>query len=199
MWRFIATVADMGTEIAIPFFGPLIAIGTVVLLYIAISGRRRTITGASAFDLGRSCIALGYLGVLVALVAYCYVDTAELSRTKIARGDVTAAEASQYFFGWFLNIFCLETPFVIFFVTVLGLPLLSSLRRIRFASVLGVMITSQLLAAAMLLTAVCRLSTQRMESLRHTSVFCVELPIQCSSRWHGDRRLYNGGSTAVVA
>jgi hypothetical protein len=66
---------------------------------------------------------------------------------KVARGDVTSAEAARYFLGWFLNIFCLVTPFMILFITVLGLPLLAALRRIGFASVLGALLSGQLVAA----------------------------------------------------
>lgn len=137
----------MGTEIAVPFFGPLILIGTAILLYLAIRSRRSPVTGSSMLGLGWSRIAIGYLCSLLALVAYCYMDTTDLSRMKIARGDVTAGEPSQYFFGWFLNIFCLVAPFMFILMTALGLPLLSVLRRVRFASVLGTMMLSQLVAA----------------------------------------------------
>ena len=137
----------MGTEIAVPFFGPLIAIGIAILLYLTVSGRKAAITGSSKLGLGRTRLALGYLGALIVVAIYCYVDTTDLSHTKVARGDVTPVEAAQNFWGWYLNIFCLMTPFVIFFLTAVGLPLLAVLRRFRFASVLAAMLCSQACAA----------------------------------------------------
>lgn len=90
---------------------------------------------------------MGYLGAIAGLVAYSYIDTAEISRIKVARGDVTSMEAAHIFFGWFLNIFCLSTPFMILLMSALGLPLLSALRRIRFASLVGAILSGQLVAA----------------------------------------------------
>jgi hypothetical protein len=137
----------MGTEIAVPLFGPLIGIGLIVLLYVAIVGRKVSINKLPTRGLGRRRIALGYLGAIAALAAYSYIDTTEISRIKVARGDVTTTEAAQFFFGWFLNIFCLSTPFMILLMSALGLPLLSALRRIRFASMVGVMMSGQIVAA----------------------------------------------------
>jgi hypothetical protein len=137
----------MGTEIAVPLFGPLIVIGVIILLYVAIRWRKVPINKSPMFGLGRSRIALGYLGAIAGLVAYSYIDTTEISRIKVARGDVTATEAAHFFFGWFLNIFCLSTPFMILLMSALGLPLLSALRRIRFASLVGAMMLGQIVAA----------------------------------------------------
>jgi hypothetical protein len=137
----------MGTEIAVPLFGPLIVIGVIILLYVAIRWRESPVNKSPMFGVGRSRIALGYLGAIAGLVAYSYIDTTEISRIKVARGDVTATEAAHFFFGWFLNIFCLSTPFMILLMSALGLPLLSALRRIRFASLVGAMMLGQIVAA----------------------------------------------------
>jgi hypothetical protein len=142
-----STLAGMGTEVAVPLFGPLIVIGVLVLLYVAIRGHKSSVDESPTLGLGRSRIALGYLGAIVGLVAYSCVDTVEISRIKVARGDVTDMEAAHFFFGWFLNIFCLSTPFMILLMSALGLPLLSALRRIRFASLIGALLTSQIVAA----------------------------------------------------
>jgi hypothetical protein len=138
----------MGTEIAVPFFGPLILIGVAVLIVTAVRSRKRPTSNNSFLGLGRKRVALGYLGITAALVAYSYLETVRLSQTKVSRGDVTSLEASQYFFGWFLNIFCLVTPFMLILTTVVGLPILAALRRLQFASVLGVTLSALLLAAA---------------------------------------------------
>jgi hypothetical protein len=137
----------MGTEIALPVFGPLIGIGLAILLLVAVRGRRSTVNKTRTLGLGRSRIALGYLGAIAGLVAYSYIDTVDISRIKVARGDVTAPEAAHLFFGWFLNVFCLSTPFMVILMSALGLPLLAVLRRIRFASLLGAMMSGQIVAA----------------------------------------------------
>lgn len=146
--RSTAALAGMGTEIAIPVFGPLILIGVVVLLYLAVSGLRRPVSESSTLGLGRARLAFGYLGVLGVTFLFTYYDTLELSEYKVAEGHVTQVEAENYFWGWFLNLFCLVVPFNFFLFTVLGLPLLKVLRRLGFLSVLGFLATSQIIALA---------------------------------------------------
>lgn len=136
----------MGSEIAIPVFGPLIIIGVVALLALAIAGRKSVPTESSMLGLGRRRIAMGYLGALIVLAGYNYFETIDLSHLKITRGDVTAAAAAQFFWGWYVFGLCLITPFAIFFLTVLGLPLLALLRQFGFASVFGAFVVSQLVA-----------------------------------------------------
>jgi len=139
-------LAGMGSEIAIPVFGPLIVIGVVGLVVLAVAGRRPGPRESALLGLGTRRLAMGYLGALVVLAAYNYIDTVDLSHTKVTRGDVTAEEAGRYFWGWYVFGLCLITPFVIFFITVFGLPLLALLRRLGFASVLGGLVMSQLVA-----------------------------------------------------
>jgi hypothetical protein len=124
----------------------LILIGVVFLAYLAMSGRHRPVSEKSTLGLGRSRLAFGYLGVLVAALLYSYWDTVELSKYKIAEGHVTSAEADEYFWGWFLNLFCMATPLIYFFLTVVGLPLLKLLRRIGLLSMPGVFLASQAVA-----------------------------------------------------
>ena len=138
-------LAGMGSEAAIPLFGPLIIIGVATLLCLALFGRRVPPESA-LLGLGRRRLAMGYLGALAVLAVSNYIDTVDLSHTKVTRGDVTDAEAAQYFWGWYVFGLCLVTPFVIFFLTVLGLPLLALLRRLRFASVAGGVAASLLVA-----------------------------------------------------
>jgi len=166
----------MGTEIAIPVFGPLIFIGTALLIYLAISGRRKPVSESSALGMGRSRLALGLLGVLVAALAYSYWDTVELSRYKVVEGHVTQAEADQYFWGWFLNLFCLATPFIYFFFAVLGLPILKLLRRIGFLSILGALVASQVIA----------LLISGYAALLPDSDWCRANSLQCAAHRYGE-------------
>ena len=78
----------MGTEIAVPVFGPLIGIGLVILLFVAIRRRRSTVNKTRTLGLGRSRIALGYLGAIAGLVVYSCIDTVDISRIKVARATL---------------------------------------------------------------------------------------------------------------
>lgn len=137
----------MATDFAVAYFALPVLIGIVLLIGIALLGRKHVTTSDSFLGLGRGRLALGYLGSLAALLAYSFVESILHGRTKVELGHVTAAEASQHTPGWTLYLFILLTPFVVFFLSVLGLPALAVLRRLRFASVAGALITSQLIAA----------------------------------------------------
>jgi hypothetical protein len=139
----------MGTEIAGPVFGPLTLLGLVILLYLAISGRKAVVTETSPLGLGKSRIALGYLGVMLALAMCTYVDTIRLTDLKVQRGDVTRLYGQQAFVGWYLELYFLSVPLIFAAVTVFGLPLLALLRRIRLASLLGTLLVGQLAAATL--------------------------------------------------
>jgi hypothetical protein len=188
----------MGSEIAIPIFGPLIIIGVAALLYLALAGRSFAHTESALLGLGRRRLAMGYLGALMVLAVYNYIDTVDLSRAKVTRGDVTAAEAARYFWGWYIYGLCLITPFVIFFITVLGLPLLALLRRLEFASVLGGVAMSAT-GRIVLLTVCGALSRQSVVRFTHVEVLLLRLYAHRSSRRRADIRLRCCGSTSVVA
>ena len=141
----------MGSEIAPFLFGPILIFCAGLLIFLAISGRRRVVTSNSTLGLGRSRLALGYLAVLVVCLAYSYWDTINLSNMKVARGDVTQLEADQYFWGWYIYGFSLTTPFYLFYLTALGLPALAILRRLGLMSVVGACICGQLVAFLMAL------------------------------------------------
>jgi len=70
----------MGSEVAIPLFGPLILIGVMTLFYLAIFGRRPASSESALLGLGRRRLAMGYLGALAVLAAYNYIDTVDLLR-----------------------------------------------------------------------------------------------------------------------
>jgi hypothetical protein len=132
----------MGNEFAPVLIWPIVAF----LVYLAVSGRRRSVTSRSTVGLGRGRLALGYLAVLLVCLAYAYWDTIDLSNWKVARGHVTQLEANQYFWNWYINGFSLAALFCLFVLTALGLPTLAVLRRLRLTSVVGVCIGSQIIA-----------------------------------------------------
>ncbi|WP_449302066.1 hypothetical protein [Pseudoxanthomonas mexicana] len=137
----------MATDFAVAYFWLPVLIGIIVLLGIAFIGRNRRSTSTSLLGLGRSRIARGYLGALVVLFIYSAIDSVLLGRTKVALGHVTAAEAHRLTPGWTLYLFILMAPFVVFLLSIVGLPALALLRRLRFMSVSGALIASQLVAA----------------------------------------------------
>lgn len=141
----------MATDFAVAYFWLPVLIGIVVLLAIAFIGRKRPSTNTSFLGLGRSRIARGYLGAMAVLFIYSAIDSVILGRTKVALGHVTAAEAHRLTPGWTLYLFILMVPFVVFFLSVVGLPALALLRRLRFASVAGALIASQVFAALLAL------------------------------------------------
>jgi len=112
------------------------------------------------------------LGVLVVSAAYSYWNTVELSKFQVGQGYVTQAQANKYFLGWYLSHFCLNTPFMFFFLTSLGLPALLALRRIGFVSVFGAILASQILALLLSLYPL----------LFPYNSWCSENPMQCFSR-----------------
>ena len=71
------SLPGMGAEIAVPVFGPLIAIGIAILLYLTVSGRKAVVTGSSKLGLGRSRLAPGYVGALIVVAIYRYVKHRE--------------------------------------------------------------------------------------------------------------------------
>lgn len=144
--RSSGTLAGMGSEIAPVLLGPVLVVCALSLVYLAISGRHRPVGVKSTLGLGRRRLARGYLAVIAACLAYAYWDTIQLSQMKVTRGDVSQAEASKYFWGWFVYGFTLSAPFNLFFLTALGLPALSLLRRFGFMSVVGACIASQVIA-----------------------------------------------------
>lgn len=138
----------MATDFAVYYFALPVLIGILVLFVIAFAGRKRVTSSKSFLGLGRSRIAFGYLGSLLALLIYSAIDSVVLGRAKVALDEVTAMEAHKLTLGWTLYLFILFTPFVVILLSVVGLPTLAVLRRIRLASVSGALVASQLAAAS---------------------------------------------------
>lgn len=137
----------MATDFAVNFLALPVLIGVLVLLSIAILGRKRGSQGTSFLGLGLGRIALGYLGGLLALLIYSAIDSVILGRTKVALGEITAAEAHKLVLGWTLYLFILLTPFIVISLSAVGLPTIAMLRRMHLASVSGTLIVSQLFAS----------------------------------------------------
>ena len=136
----------MATDFAVAYFFLPVLIGIGVLVFLAVAGGKRPPSSALFLGLGRKRLAFGYLGALITLLIYCAIDSYSLGRTKVSLGHVSAAEAHQLLLGWTLYLFILTTPFVVFFLTVVGLPALAGLRRIGFVSLAGCVAVSQLVA-----------------------------------------------------
>jgi hypothetical protein len=127
----------MGSEIAGPVFAPIVLIVVIILTTVAIRGRRRLVSEASTLGLGRSRIALGYLGSLLASIPVALWMARDDAQSHVANHLMSADEAARFQPGWALTFYFLVTPFVLFLTTVVGLPVLALLRKLRLASVVG--------------------------------------------------------------
>jgi hypothetical protein len=137
----------MGSEIAVPVFGPIVLITAIVLVIVAIMGWRRPISVTSTLGLGRRRIALGYLGSLVACIPVAIWMAKDDARFQIANHYISVADAVRYQPGWSLEFYFMTTPITIVLITVVGLPILTLLRKIRLASVVGALGAGILVAA----------------------------------------------------
>jgi hypothetical protein len=148
--RSTLALDSMGSEIAVPVFGPIVLICTIALVIVAISGRRRVVSTASILGLGRTRLALGYLGALVASVPVAIWMAWDDAKFKVGNHYITAEAAAKYQPGWSLTFYFILAPIAMVLITVLGLPLLALLRRVRLASIVGVLAAS--LAIAVILS-----------------------------------------------
>jgi hypothetical protein len=139
----------MGSEIALPVFGPIVLLVAIAMIIVAIRGRGRLVSGASTLGLGRSRIALGYLGVLVASIPVAMWMARDDARFQVANHYISPEAAVRYQPGWSLTFYFILTPIAIFLVTVLGLPLLALLRKVRLASAAGVLGVSLILSVVL--------------------------------------------------
>ena len=128
----------MGSEIALPVFGPIVLLAAIFFAVVAIKGRGRVTSEQSTLGLGRTRISLGYLGALLACVPVALWMSRDDARFKVENHYLTAETALRYQLGWALTFYFLITPFVLLLITVAGLPTLALLRRVRLASIVGV-------------------------------------------------------------
>ena len=138
----------MGSEIAVPVFGSVVLIVAIYLAVVTIRDRRQHVSEASTLGLGRGRIALGYLGALAASIPAAIWMAADDAQSQVRNDYISAEQAAQYWPGWILNFYCLLTPFAMVLITVIGLPLLGLLRKVRLASVAGALGGACILAFA---------------------------------------------------
>jgi hypothetical protein len=67
-------------------------------------------------------------------------------RFKVENHYLSAEDAARYQPGWSLTFYCILTPIAIFLITVLGLPILALLRKVRLTSVAGALGASTVFA-----------------------------------------------------
>lgn len=128
----------MGSEIALPVLGPIVLIGIAILIVAAISGRRRQISERSFLGLGRTRIASGYLGSLVAVVPVAFLMARDDACFQVANHYITAEAAARYQPKWTLEFYFMTATFTIVLITIIGLPTLALLRKIKMASAVGI-------------------------------------------------------------
>lgn len=99
--------------------------------------------------LSRRAILRGYCGVLVGSLIFAAIDATTIGFWKVSQGHITSAELPGWIPGALLYMFVLMSPLMFIAVTVVGLPLLIALSKIRLASVAGAMIIAVAFASLM--------------------------------------------------
>jgi hypothetical protein len=80
-------------------------------------------------------LARGYLGALLATFIFAVASATDLGFGKVELGHITQDELRGLLPGYILYFFVLTTPFVLAALTVIGLPVLAALRRIKAMTV----------------------------------------------------------------
>ena len=127
----------MATDFAYAAMLIPVLLGIVTLLAVAFFGSKVPI-GTGFVGLGRRRIACGFLGALVATLAYSLVESVQLLFWKIGQGHIPASDFQSRLPGTVLYLFVITAPFVVIALSLVGIPILSALRRLRMASVAGV-------------------------------------------------------------
>jgi hypothetical protein len=161
----------MATDFAYAAFFFPVLIGILVLLVLAFVSPKSQQSAGVFLGIGRRRIAFGYLGALVATLAYSAFDSVRTGYWKVDQGHITASEMPSMVPGWTLYIFVLMAPFVVLVLTAIGLPVLSLLRRFGIASVAGVVLVAVAYSAAW----------AAWVYFRPYNLWCESHALQCSS------------------
>ena len=137
----------MGTEWVIPVLG-LPFFGSLILLAVLDIRHRRVVPEpARTLGLGRGRIAQGYLGVMAA--SLCIASWLMWGQLQwgLSSGNYPRESASAYAVELFLFYFISLGTFTLVGLTVLGLPVLALLRRVRLLSALGLGLMAAIVCA----------------------------------------------------
>jgi hypothetical protein len=127
----------VGSEIAIPVLGPIILSFSSPLVFVALRYRRFPAPATSFVGLGRSRTAFGYIGSLIACIPISVWAAKDDVNFQVGHHYLTAVQAERRFSDWALEFYFIQASITVVVITVVGLPALAVLRRIRLASVLG--------------------------------------------------------------
>ncbi|MEO0437140.1 MAG: hypothetical protein AAF098_09550 [Pseudomonadota bacterium] len=126
----------MATDFAVAYFFYPVLI-CVALLSIFAWKLKPTEPGLGFAGVGGKRIMRGYLGVVLATLVYSYFLTVMTGFSKVELGHIEQEELVAWVPPWGIYMFVLLTPFVLFFLTAVGLPLLALLSRYRLTSIAG--------------------------------------------------------------
>ena len=83
-------------------------------------------------------VLFGYTGAALALLVVSYIEATQMGYQKVVLGHIETSELGGWILFWGFYVFVMWSTFAFFVLTVLGLPLIAALSRVRLASVLGV-------------------------------------------------------------
>jgi len=92
-------------------------------------------------------ILLGLSGAMFATIIYSIITAAMIGLNKVEQGHIDYTDLIKAFIGYCLYIFALTGPVIMLGVSLIGLPIMVGLRRIRLASHLGAIIVSTICGA----------------------------------------------------
>ena len=139
----------MATDFAFAAFLIPVLLGIGALFFLAFFGKPPVNSQTSFLGLGRVRLARGYLGATLATLICTAISATQLAFNKVALRHITNEELGQLLPGYILYFFILAMPFVLFGLTIVGLPALAALRKMKAMTVLWVAAAAVLFSAAM--------------------------------------------------
>ena len=139
----------MATDFAFAAFLIPVLLGIGALVFLAFF-RKPPVNSESAFlGLGRVRLARGYLGATSATFICSAISATQLGFNKVALSHITNEELRHLLPGYLLYFFILAMPFVLFGLTIIGLPAVAMLRKMKAMTVLWLVAVAVLFSAAM--------------------------------------------------
>ena len=130
------------------FFIPvLLCIGFLAIT--AFAGKPAVDQEKLFLGLGRVRLARGYLGATLAAFICTAISATQLGFNKVSLGHITNAELRHLLPGYALYFFILAMPFVLFALTVIGLPVLAALRKFKALTIAWAIAAALLFSATL--------------------------------------------------
>jgi purine-cytosine permease-like protein len=177
--RLDAALGCMATDFAYAAFLLPVLICIAVLIALAVIGSPSKQNDTAFLGLGRVRLARGYLGAIFVTLICSAIGSTQLGFTKVSLGHITDAELRQLLPGYIFYFFVLTVPFVLAALTVVGLPALAILRKLRALTIIwasaGALLFSAVVGARTMLSPYNRWCTTHLLECGAQSMFSCAL------------------------